>query len=137
MTESRFNVIGGEYADTSFTTLLPGTKAERYGPMSRDEALTLWRSLSSQALDNCMVRYYVRAVEEAVAEKWYVVGGEYSDTSFTKLAPGQTLECHGPYADRTEALQIWRSLTGKTVDNAVARFGIVDQARLDEMKRNS
>ena len=55
------------------------------------------------------------------AQRFFVIGGEYSDTSFTEPAPGTTLERHGPY-DETEARTVWRGLTGKTVDNAMVRY---------------
>lgn len=57
------------------------------------------------------------------AARFFVVGGEYADTSFTEPAAGTTLERHGPF-EETEARNLWRSLTGKTVDNAMVRYDI-------------
>jgi len=135
MNRTRYNVIGGEYADTSFTALAPGAVQQRFGPLPHEEAIALWRSLSSKSVDNCMIRYYVRAIEEESDEAWFVAGGEYADTGFHKIAAGQKLEVYGPYTDRQQALAVWRAMTGKTVDDAHHRYDIVDQARLAEMKK--
>lgn len=135
MVETRYNVIGGEYADTSFTILATGTVQQRFGPLSHQEAMSLWRSLSSKSVDNCMVRYYVRAIDEDAAEEWFVAGGEYADTSFHKIATGQKLEIYGPYLDRQQALVVWRAITSKTVDDALHRYDIVNAPRLEELKK--
>jgi hypothetical protein len=135
MERTRYNVIGGEYADTSFTDLAPGAVQQRFGPLTHDEAMAMWRSLSAKSVDNCMIRYYVRAIEEEEQEQWFVAGGEYADTSFGKIAKGQKLEVYGPYGDRNQALAVWRAITGKTVDDAHHRYDIVNAPRLDEMKK--
>ncbi|HEY1720872.1 MAG TPA: DUF4170 domain-containing protein [Magnetospirillaceae bacterium] len=137
MVETRYNVIGGEYADTSFATLAPGTVQQRFGPLSHGEAMSLWRSLSAKSVDNCMVRFYVRAIEEDAIEAWFVAGGEYADTSFHKIATGLKLEIYGPYQDRKEALVVWRAITAKTVDDALHRYDIVNGGRLEEMKKTA
>jgi len=137
MVETKYNVIGGEYADTSFTTLAPGTVQQRFGPFSHAEALAMWRSLSAKSVDNCMVRYYVRANEEEAVEEWYVVGGEYADTSFRKIANGHKLEIYGPYYDRQQALVVWRAITSKTVDDALHRYDIVNAERLEDVKKTA
>ena len=134
MNNTRYNVIGGEYADTSFTEMAPGAVQQRFGPMSHDEAMVMWRSLSARSVDNCMVRYYVRAIEEEEQEQWFVAGGEYADTSFHKIASGEKLEVYGPYEDRAHALVVWRAITGKTVDDAHHRYDIVTAERLAAMK---
>jgi len=54
-------------------------------------------------------------------QRFYVVGGEYADTGFTEPAKGTKLEQHGPF-DELEAKNLWRSLTGRTVDNALMRY---------------
>lgn len=134
---TRYNVIGGEYADTTFTQLAPGTAAQRFGPLTYAEAMAMWRSLSAKFVDNCMVRYYVRAIEEHGAEQWFVAGGEYADTGFVKIAMGRELEVYGPYDNRQHALVVWRAITGKTVDDAHHRYDVVTPERLEEMKRSS
>jgi hypothetical protein len=137
MAETKYNVIGGEYADTSFTTLAPGTVQQRFGPLSHAEAMAMWRSLSAKSVDNCMVRYYVRAIEEEATEEWYVVGGEYADTSFHKIAVGHKLEIYGPYYDRQQALVVWRAITSKTVDDALHRYDIVNSDHLEDLKKTA
>jgi hypothetical protein len=137
MDDTLYNVIGGEYADTSFTKLADGATTERFGPMPRSAAMVLWRSLSAKSVDNCMVRYYVRAVDEAVTERWFVAGGEYADTTFHQIVPGGKLEVYGPYDDRQQALAVWRAITGKTVDDAHQRYDIVSEARLEALKKQS
>jgi hypothetical protein len=56
----------------------------------------------------------------------YVTGGEYKDTSFSELAPGGALDRQGPFTTYAEALKVWRSLTGRSVDLCCARYQIVD-----------
>ena len=55
--------------------------------------------------------------------KFYVIGGEYADTGFVNMAPGHVEERHGPYSEN-EARDVWRAMTGKTVDNAMIRYRI-------------
>ena len=52
---------------------------------------------------------------------FYVVGGEFLDTTFQQLAPGHEQVNLGPFTEK-EALDTWRGLTGKTVDNALIRY---------------
>jgi hypothetical protein len=52
---------------------------------------------------------------------FYVVGGEFADTTFQNIGPGKTEERYGPFNEK-EALDVWRSLTGRTVDNALIRY---------------
>ena len=55
--------------------------------------------------------------------KFYVIGGEYADTSFAAIAPGQTEERFGPFEEQ-EARAVWRAMTSKSVDNALIRYRI-------------
>jgi hypothetical protein len=121
MSGQSFLVIGGEYADTSFTEPAAGTKLETYGPCSEREAKVIWRDLTGRTVDNAMVRYFIKPVEETNAKVYWVVGGEYADSSFTKLASGKQLEVYGPF-EKWEALGFWRGLTSKTVDDAMVRY---------------
>ena len=126
MSEQRFYVIGGEYADTSFREPLPGVKLETYGPFATErEAKVRWRELTGQSIDNAMVRYFISADEPGGAAKnsYWVVGGEYADSSFTRLAPGKELEVYGPFG-QSEALGFWRALASKTMDDALMRYDI-------------
>jgi hypothetical protein len=61
--------------------------------------------------------------------KYYVIGGEYADTNFAEIADGQTEQRFGPY-DEHEARNIWRALTGRTVDNAMVRYRIRPEAEI-------
>lgn len=120
----QYYVIGGEYADTSFTTIAEGKTEERYGPFPEKEAHDTWRGLTGKTVDNALIRYRVKPADEAMADQWFVVGGEYSSTAFDTIAAGCKLETYGPYT-RPEALAVWRAITGKTVDNAMCRYDIV------------
>lgn len=119
----KYYVVGGEYADTSFTEIAKGVKEDRFGPFGEHEAHVCWRALTGKTVDNAMVRYFIRAEEDGAEEQWYVIGGEYADTDFETIAPGKKLETYGPF-DRKEALIQWRGLTGKTVDNAMMRYDL-------------
>lgn len=55
----RFWVIGGEYDDTAFRRIVPGTETV-VGPFgSREEALRTWRRLSEDGRPNCLMRYSI------------------------------------------------------------------------------
>ncbi|MCB2108415.1 MAG: DUF4170 domain-containing protein [Rhodobacteraceae bacterium] len=123
MSSQRFYVIGGEYADTSFTDPAQGSKIEKHGPFSEREAKDFWRSITGKTVDNAMIRYFLKAEEEINGKVYWVVGGEYADSKFTKLASGVELEVYGPF-EKWEALGFWRGLTSKTVDNAMVRYDI-------------
>ncbi|MGE4281275.1 MAG: DUF4170 domain-containing protein [Magnetospirillum sp.] len=130
----KFYVVGGEYADTTFTTIAAGHKEECFGPFGMpEEAHVCWRALTGKTVDNAMIRYSIRADEDQSDDSWYVVGGEYADTSFDVIADGKTLEVHGPF-DRTLAMNKWRELTGKTVDNAMMRYDLCSAAELPARK---
>ncbi|CAA7617076.1 DUF4170 domain-containing protein [Magnetospirillum sp. SS-4] len=122
-------VVGGEYADTSFTIIAPGHAEERFGPFDEQEAHICWRALTGKSVDNAMVRYFIRSTEEVSDETWYVVGGEYADTTFQTIAPGRRQEVHGPFT-RKDAMEKWRELTGKTVDSAMTRFDLCTDTEL-------
>ncbi|MEQ9815695.1 MAG: DUF4170 domain-containing protein [Azospirillaceae bacterium] len=64
-----------------------------------------------------------------MTQRFWIVGGDYSDTSFRDLKPGsQTLA--GPFADYDRALSQWRQLAEASRHNATARYTIaVEQAR--------
>jgi len=123
MSEQQFYVVGGEYADTSFTSPAPGVELERHGPFGEAKATSLWRSLTGRSVDNAMVRYFLKPLDETTGKKYWVVGGEYADSNFTKLAPTRELEAFGPF-EKWEALGFWRGLTSKSVDDALVRYEI-------------
>lgn len=64
---SEYWVVGGEYADSRFASLLPGREAERYGPFrSYDDARKEWQARTMATIDNALVRYQVVS-EQATA----------------------------------------------------------------------
>lgn len=123
MAEQQYYVVGGEYADINFTAPAEDTELETHGPFSEREAKILWRELTGKTVDNAMVRYFLKAAEQENSKIYWVVGGEYQDSSFTKLAPGKELEVFGPF-EKWEALGFWRGLTSKSVDDALVRYDI-------------
>lgn len=131
----KFYVVGGEYADTDFTQIAPGQKEERFGPFDEQEAHVCWRALTGKSVDNAMCRYFIRSEDDNCDNEWFVVGGEYANTSFDTIAPGKQLESYGPLS-RQDALNKWRALTGKTVDNAMVRYDLCSAAELLKRKAN-
>ena len=128
-----FYVVGGEYVDTTFQQLAPGQTEVKLGPFAEREALDVWRSMTSKSVDNALIRYFVRQVANVVSDHWLVVGGEYADTGFNKLAKGAVLDVQGPF-NRNQAMDKWRELTGKTIDSAVTRYEIIEQDELENFK---
>ncbi len=61
-------------------------------------------------------------------ERFKVVGGEYTDTTFTKLAPNTTEEVFGPFESYAAAKIKWAERAWRTVDNCYARYTIVREA---------
>lgn len=123
MVTQNFYVVGGEYADTSFESLAGGKELEVHGPFPEVEAKEFWRSITAKTVDNAMVRYVLRAEDEVAGKIYWIVGGEYADTTFTEPANGKKIESYGPF-EKGEAMDFWRSITGKTVDDALARYDI-------------
>lgn len=123
MSEQKFYVVGGEYADTTFKDLAKGGDPEVYGPFLEPEAKDFWRSITAKTVDNAMIRYVLKADEELNGDIYWVVGGEYADTTFKNPAKGKSIEAYGPF-EKAEALTFWRTITGKTVDYAMVRYDI-------------
>jgi hypothetical protein len=123
MAEQQYYVVGGEYADTSFTVPASGTTLEMRGPFSERDAKTCWRDLTGKTVDNAMVRYFLKAEDQINGKIYWVVGGEYANSSFTTLQAGKELEVYGPF-EKWEALGFWRGLTSKSVDDALVRYDI-------------
>ena len=57
---------------------------------------------------------------------YWVIGGEYADTSFRTLASGARLEQHGPFATYKEAFALWQMRAWKTVDDCNFRFRVLE-----------
>jgi hypothetical protein len=60
--------------------------------------------------------------------RFWVTGGEYADLSFKTLAPGAREECHGPFASYHDAYEVWQVRARATIDDAMVRFRIVEDA---------
>ncbi|MBT4739016.1 MAG: DUF4170 domain-containing protein [Rhodospirillaceae bacterium] len=123
MAEQKFYVVGGEYADTTFEHLANGGDPDIHGPFLERDAKDFWRSITGKTVDNAMIRYVLKAEEEINGPIYWVVGGEYADTTFKTPASGTAIEAYGPF-EKGEALDVWRSITGKTVDYALVRYDI-------------
>lgn len=130
---TNYYVVGGEYADTCFSSIVEGKDEEAYGPFNEREAHDFWRAITGKTVDNAMVRYRIRPDEALPGKAYYVVGGEYADTSFTAIATGKRLEFYGPFT-RQEARDFWRSITGKTVDSAMTRYDIATEEELRKLR---
>jgi hypothetical protein len=117
----RYWVIGGEYESTDFARLAAGRREERHGPYADFAAARAkWAELSMQAVDNAHVRY---RIEKEDASEYWVVGGRYADTHFTRSAGGVE-ERIGPFRSEREALDEWRRRAWATVDDALVRWRI-------------
>lgn len=58
--------------------------------------------------------------------KFWIVGGEYRDTSFSEIVTGtQCLD--GPFPTYETALSQWRRMAGETRSNACARYTIAQE----------
>jgi hypothetical protein len=61
-----------------------------------------------------------------VMARFWVVGGEYADASFERLATGAREERHGPFMSYDEAYATWQIRARATIDDALVRFRIVE-----------
>jgi hypothetical protein len=59
---------------------------------------------------------------------YWVVGGEYADTSFARLAPGAREERIGPFVTYRDAMDVWQAVSWRNVDKCNVRFRIVEGA---------
>lgn len=57
--------------------------------------------------------------------RYWVVGGEYADTRFQRIAPGKSEERLGPFATYAEAHRVWAGKAWTTVDDCHTRYRIV------------
>jgi len=60
--------------------------------------------------------------------RYWVIGGEYADISFERLAAGVREERHGPFPSYGDAYAVWQSRARATVDDALVRFRIVEES---------
>ncbi len=59
-----------------------------------------------------------------MSEIYWVVGGRYTDTSFSEIEPGEKEARLGPFHAYDQAKAVWRAKAMETVDEAFARFSI-------------
>lgn len=131
----RYWVVGGEYADTSFSKLAPGKAEERLGPFDGyNEALKAWSGRAWSTVDNAQTRYVLvtEDVGTQAATLYWVVGGEYADTSFSKPAAGKRLERIGPFRTREEAHKAWQGKAWSTVDDALCQYRIEIETHVED-----
>lgn len=125
-----FWVIGGEYTDTRFADVVGGVAETRLGPFATYEvAKAEWARQAWASVDDAHARW--RIEEEAADEgaAFWVVGGEYADTHFTRPAPGTAEQRYGPFASYEEAKAEWARRAWASVDDAHTRFRIERRAR--------
>lgn len=56
--------------------------------------------------------------------RYWVVGGEYTDTHFAKLAAGKNEEWIGPFVDYQAAKKEWAKRSWGSVDSCNVRYRI-------------
>jgi hypothetical protein len=118
-------VVGGEYTDTGFVKIAGGAEEKRVGPFhSYAEARRQWAALSMASVDNALVRY---RIDRRGATQYWVIGGEYTDTSFRTIMGGGAERRVGPFSSYDEARKQWAALSMASVDNALVRY------RIDQM----
>jgi len=59
-----------------------------------------------------------------MSDTFWVVGGEYIDTEFRRMASGGSEERHGPFGDLDSARADWAARSMKFVDSAFVKFRI-------------
>jgi len=64
-------------------------------------------------------------VEKVMAQFW-VVGGEYTDTGFKKMAGDGEPRRYGPFDSHAEALAVWRAKSMETVDLPLFKYSIYE-----------
>ena len=57
---------------------------------------------------------------------YWVVGGEYTGTDFSKPVKGREI-CKGPFQTYQKAKEVWKSLAWSSVDDANTRYRIEAQ----------
>ena len=62
-----------------------------------------------------------------MSSRYWVVGGEYTDTHFAAVVAGTSEERLGPFDDYRAAHAAWQARAWATVDNAHKRYRIVEE----------
>ena len=60
-------------------------------------------------------------------ERFWVVGGEYSSTTFHSLKDGGRPDVFGPYKTREEAREAWKRVSEQTRSCATAKYAITSE----------
>ena len=68
----------------------------------------------------------MQQMQTQTRSKYWIVGGEYSDTAFDRLVEG-TERVFGPFPSREQALDEWRRLAAETRSNCHARYTIAEE----------
>lgn len=63
-----------------------------------------------------------------MAQRFWVVGGEYTDSRFEDVIEG-TEKMFGPFPSRDSALQVWRKVAEETRSLCMARFVVVGEGK--------
>ncbi len=125
-----FWVIGGEYTDTSFAEIAGGGAETRLGSFATyDGAKLEWARRAWASVDDAHVRWRIEEEGAEEAAVYWVVGGEYTDTSFAEIAGGGAETRLGPFAAYDEAKAEWARRAWATVDDAHTHFRIERRAR--------
>ena len=64
-----------------------------------------------------------------MAQKYWVIGGEYRDCQFDEVVPG-TEEISGPFPNASRARNEWQRLTFRDRLGATTRYVITHEARV-------
>ena len=67
--------------------------------------------------------------------RYWIVGGDYRDTTITAFAPGKSEERYGPYARYGDAYAAWFARARATIDDATVRYRIVDAQGKDARRK--
>jgi len=65
---------------------------------------------------------------------YWVIGGEYADTGFQRIAPGQKEERMGPFHSYADAYAAWQKASWRHVDQCYFRYRIVEAGENGERK---
>lgn len=125
----QFWVVGGRYTGTDFKKVAGGGEEESFGPFDTyDEAEAEWSRLAWATVDDAHARYRIverAAVGDEARVAYWVVGGRYTDTTFTRLARGGAEEWLGPFETYADAEAEWSRLAWATVDDAHVRYRVL------------
>ena len=67
--------------------------------------------------------------EDRAIPRYWVVGGEYADTKFKRIAGGGKETRIGPFESYAGAKDAWQTKAWATVDSANTRYRIVKEAK--------